>query len=315
MLTVGVLAGVGTSLIFTPAVSAIGHFFLQKRGSATGLAAAGGSLGGIIFPLMLQSLLPKVGFAWATRILAFILAALCLVAVLLVRSRLPPRPGASVIPNMRILAQPAFALTTAGVFFMEWGLFIPVTYISSYVLERKVEGGAAFAFQVLAIFNAGSCFGRYLPGLVADKIGRFNAMIIALSLCGITTLAFWLPASLLPITNGVAHPAVKPLTIVYSLLFGFASGSNISLTPVCVGQLCGTDEYGRYYATCYTLVSFGTLTGIPIAGALIQVCGGNYLGVVLFTGGCYIISLGAFIAARSLKVGWKLKGEHGWILF
>jgi MFS family permease len=315
MLTVGVLAGAGTSLIFTPAVSAIGHFFLKKRGSATGLAAAGGSLGGIIFPLMMQSLLPKVGFAWATRILAFILAALCLVAVLLVRSRLPPRPGASVIPNMRILAQPAFALTTAGVFFMEWGLFIPVTYISSYVLERKVEGGAAFAFQVLAIFNAGSCLGRYLPGLVADKIGRFNAMIIALSLCSITTLAFWLPASLLPLTNGAAHPAVKPLTIAYSLLFGFASGSNISLTPVCVGQLCGTEEYGRYYATCYTLVSFGTLTGIPIAGALIQACGGNYLGVVLFTGGCYILSFACLVAARAVKVGWRLKGEHGWILF
>ncbi|KAF2429434.1 MFS general substrate transporter [Tothia fuscella] len=315
MLTVGVLAGLGTSLIFTPAISAIGHFFLKKRGSATGLAAAGGSLGGIIFPLMLESLLPKVGFAWATRIMAFILAALCLVAVLLVRSRLPPRAGASVMPNMRILSQKAFALTTVGVFFMEWGLFVPITYISSYVLETRIPDGEAFSFSILAIFNAGSCLGRYLPGLVADKIGRFNAMIIALGLCCVTSLAFWLPGSILPFVDGAAHPAVKPLTIVYALLFGFASGSNISLTPVCVGELCDISEYGRYYATCYTLVSFGTLTGIPIAGALITACGGRYFGVVLFTGGCYIVALSAFIAARGLKVGWRLKGTYGWILF
>jgi MFS family permease len=315
MLTIGVLAGSGTSLIFTPSVSAIGHFFLKKRGSATGIAAAGGSVGGIIFPLMLQSLFPKVGFAWATRIMAFILAALCLVAVLLVRSRLPPRPGTSVLPNMRILSQPAFALATAGVFAMEWGLFIPITYISSYVLEMDIAGGEAFAFQILAVFNAGSSLGRWLPGIFADKVGRFNAMIIALSLCGITTLALWLPASMLSGVNGAAHPAVKPLTIAYALLFGFASGSNISLTPVCVGQLCPTEEYGRYYATCYTLVSFGTLTGIPIAGVLLQVCGGKFFGVILFTGGCYVLALGSFVAARVLKAGWKLKDENGWIKF
>ena len=58
----GVLGGLGTSLIFTPAFAAASHFFLEKRGNATGIAAAGGSLGGVIFPLALQKLLPKVGF-------------------------------------------------------------------------------------------------------------------------------------------------------------------------------------------------------------------------------------------------------------
>jgi len=307
MLTIGILGGAGTSLIFTPSVSAIGHFFLKKRGSATGLAAAGGSVGGIVFPLMLQSLFPKVGFAWATRILAFIIAALCLVAVCLVRSRLPPKVGASILPDFTILKDPSFALVTAGVFCMEWGLFIPVTYLSTYVVEKNVLGSDVFAYQILAILNAGSCLGRYLPGIFADKIGRFNAMVCALTLCALTTLALWLPASLLPSVGEVANPAVKPLAIVYALVFGFASGSNISLTPVCVGQLCATEQYGRYYATCYTLVSFGTLTGIPIAGVLLQACGGGYFGVVVFTGACYLLSLGAFLGARVLKVGWKVK--------
>jgi len=301
MLTIGILAGAGTSLIFTPAVSSIGHFFMVKRGSATGLAAAGGSIGGITFPLMLQRLFPRIGWVWSTRVLALIFLVLCTISVLLVRSRLPPKAGSSVLPDFRIFRQRAFALTTAGVFFMEWGLFIPITYMVSYIISTgAVAKTSSFPYTVLAVLNAGSSLGRYLPGIFADIVGRFNAMILTLLLCGLTTLSLWLPAALLPSSSS----AIKPLVIVYAALFGFASGSNISLTPVCVGQLCKTTEYGRYYATCYTAVSFGTLTGIPIAGALLQACSGGYLGVILFTGGCYVLSLVSFLLARHEKVGW-----------
>jgi MFS family permease len=307
MLVVGLMAGTGSSLIFTPSISAIGHFFLAKRGSATGIAATGGAIGGIIFPLMLQSLIPQIGFGWATRIMGFIIGGLALTAVILVRSRLPPKPGSSILPDFRIFRDPAFSLVTAGVFFMEFALFIPITYLGTFVLEAHVENGERFSYHLLAILNAGSVLGRWLPGLFADKVGRYNSMILMLFLCCLTSLALWLPASLLPGGDGTAHPAVKPLAIVYAVLFGFASGSNISLTPVCVGQLCDTEEYGRYYATCYTVVSFGTLTGIPIAGAIIQACGGSYYGVVIFTGASYVVSFVTMAAARVIKAGWKIK--------
>jgi MFS family permease len=307
MLVVGLMAGAGTSLIFTPSVSAVGHFFLAKRGAATGIAAMGGSIGGVVFPLMLQSLIPKIGFAWATRVMGFILAVLCMISILLVRSRLPPRAGSSILPNFKIFKDPAFALVTSGVFFMEFALFIPVSYLASFAIETQMGNADRFGYQLLAIMNAGSTFGRWLPGVFADKIGRFNSMILMLGLCFLTTLSFWLPASLLPMVDGMAHPAVKPLVIVYALIFGFASGSNISLTPVCVGQLCDTQEYGRYYATCYTVVSFGTLTGIPIAGSLIQACGGGYYGVVIFTGASYVVSFASMFTARVLKTGWKIR--------
>lgn len=45
ILTFSVLGGVGTSLIFTPAVGAIAHYFSRRRGIATGLAATGKSMG------------------------------------------------------------------------------------------------------------------------------------------------------------------------------------------------------------------------------------------------------------------------------
>jgi MFS family permease len=157
---------------------------------------------------------------------------------------------------------------------------------------------SSFSYNIIAIFNAGSCLGRYIPGVFSDRLGRYNSMIIALALCAATALGLWLPASFLGSSS-----AVMPLVIVFSLLFGFASGSNISLTPVAVGQLCITQEYGRYYATCYSVVSFGTLTGIPIAGAILQACGGQYWGMIVFTGAAYLASLVFFITARALKLG------------
>jgi MFS family permease len=317
MLSIGILSGIGTSLIFTPCVSSVGHFFRARRALATGISAAGGAAGGVFFPLLLISLFPRIGWAWATRILALICGCLCIASALLVRSkvsqwkngdenfRVTQRGIGQYLPDLRILRQKSFALTTAGVFFMEWGLFVPIAYISSFALHT----GAAdshLASSMVTLLNAGSAIGRFVPGIFADRIGRFNSMICLLLLCGVAALGLWLPATVLH-----DMPTVRGMIILFSLLFGFASGANISLTPVCVGQLCNTGSYGRYYATCYTLVSFGTLTGIPIAGMLINLCHGSYFGVVVFTSVCYIFGTLCFVAARVLEVGWAIKSKGG----
>lgn len=299
-----IIGGIGTSLIFTPAISAIGHFFYLKRANATGIAAMGGSIGGIIFPLMLQALFPKVGWAWATRIQGFVCLGLLIVAVLLIRSRLPPRPGSSVLPDFRIFRQTAFTLVTIGTYFLEWGLFVPITFLATYALSTGAVS-TAFSFQLVAIFNAGSCLGRWAPGYLADRCGRFNTMIITVFMCMASSLALWLPATVLATYDAVPVATIRALTIAYAVLMGIASGSNISLTPVCVSMLCDTDQYGRYYATCYTVVSFGTLTGVPIAGAILAACDGHYWGVAIFTGLCYLCALACFGAVRVMKVGWS----------
>ena len=303
LLTYSTLCGIGSSLIFTPAIGSIAHFFCRRRAATTGLATTGGSAGGIIFPLMLQRLFPEVGFQWATRVVAFLFLFLLCIANLLIRSRLQPSKDSRVVqniwPDWRIFKNRIFVLTTAGVFFIEWALFIPLSYISSYALAEGVS--PAFSYQLLAILNAGSFFGRWAPGYMADLFGRFNTMIITVALCLISVLAVWLTSSPEEDSRGIAQ-----LTI-FCVLFGFASGSNISLTPVCVGQLCGTEVFGRWYASLYTVVSFGCLTGIPIAGQLLATEGGKYTGLIGFVGACYGGGLICFLWARVLKVGWSLR--------
>ena len=300
LLSFSLAAGLGTSLVFTPSVSAIAHFFARKRAAATGLATTGGSVGGVIFPLMLPELFDRVGFAWAIRIMGLIFLVLLIIANLLIKSRLPPKKGGSVWPDFRIFRNPNFAITTAGVFFMEFGLFVPLTYIASWALKTNVSN-SAFAYQLPAILNAASFFGRWLPGYVADRWGRYNTMILTMALCTIFPLAFWLPGSLF----GGARGSVA-LAVLFTLGFGFSSGSGISLTPVCVGQLCNTDEYGRYYATCYTIVSIGCLTGVPIAGEILRQCHEEFWGLIAFTSASYAAGVACFVWARVNMVGWRL---------
>lgn len=298
ILVYSVLNGLGGCLMNTPALASIGHFFLVRRGTATGVAMTSGSVGGVIFPLMLQKLIPEVGFAWATRILGFILIALLVIANLLIRSRLPRKKienFSSILPDLTILLDLKFTALTLGIFLLEWGLFIPLTYITSYAVAHGES--TAFSVQILAILNAGSFVGRILAGFIADILGRVNTLILTVLMCVIVTLGLWLPAAAI---NS------KALLIVYAFLFGFGSGSNLSLTPVCVGQLCKTENYGRYYATCWMVVAFGTLTGLPIAGAILTANDGKYYGLIIFCGLSYAAALVSFITSRVLAVGWKL---------
>ena len=294
---------------------------MGRRGLASGIAFIGGGFGGVIFPLMIQSLLPRVRWGWSIRILGFVLLVLCAMNVAFCRSRVPPRKGAATtwrdtLPDPRIFMDGtgAMAATSAGVLLTDLAYFIPITYAPSYYIDRQrlphedaLTGSAAFAYQLLAILNAASCIGRWVAGDMGDRFGRYNTMIVSLFFCTVSVLCFWLVDILVPNLDKDA------LLIVFVLLFGFVSGSNVSLTPICLGQLCETQEYGRYYATCYTVVAFGVLVSLPIAGGLLDAVDASgkkqYWGTALFAGLSYVAAFLCFLWVRIKVKGcnWSTK--------
>lgn len=317
ILSFSILTGIGSSLLLTPSMGCVAHWFMERRGLASGIAFIGGGFGGVLFPLMIQSLLPQVGWGWSIRILGFVLLVLCAISVAFCRSRVPPRKGAATtwretLPDPRIFMDGtgAMAATSAGLLLTDLAYFIPITYVPSYYIDRQrlsheeaLTGSAAFAYQLIAILNAASCIGRYVAGDLADRFGRYNTMIVSLFLCTVSVLCFWLLDILIPDLDNYA------LLLVFVLLFGFVSGSNVSLTPICLGQLCETQEYGRYYASCFTVVAFGVLVSIPIAGSLLDAVEATgkkgYWGVALFAGLSYVASFLCFVWVRIKVKGWN----------
>lgn len=258
------------------------------------MACTAGGVGGCIFPLIILFAAPRIGFEWTIRIIALVCAVTCSIACLTVRTRLPPKKAVTSI-DFKALKDIKYASATLSIFFAEFSAFIPITYITSYTLHAGFDEQLSYA--VLVFLNLGAVFGRFLPGLVADRLGRFNVMIVSCSMCFIFTLVLWLSGDLV-------DPDSLGIVISYAVLFGFWSGSAISIAPVCISQVCEIQDYGKRVGTTWTIVSFGTLIAIPIAGAIQQHNNGEYYGLIIFGGVLYISSTIAFVISRGICKGW-----------
>ncbi|KAK3311336.1 major facilitator superfamily domain-containing protein [Chaetomium strumarium] len=293
----GILSSLGSSLLFTPAIAAIGHFFKTRRGLATGVATTAGPASGVIFPLLVQALFVRVGWAWAMRALALVCLAITAAASFLIRARLPGAKDAVPHPHARIFRTAGFAPTVVAVVLAQFAAFLPLTYLSSYALEKGFT--QAFSFDVVAILNASSVVGRLLGGWWADRIGPFNANVVTSAVAAFVCLVLWLPAG-----------GTKPGIAIFAVVFGCASGSSVSLVPVSVGRLCRTQEYGRYYGACYTIASLLSLFAIPIAGRVVRGNGGSYWGLIVTTALLYVAAAIALGVARASVVGRRI-----WVAF
>lgn len=109
------LGGPSSSLISTPTMASISHWFNKRRGMATGIAMAGASLGGIVFPIILRHTMDQLGWPWALRIMGFIFIFLLTIGNLCVKGRLPAKAQKGTI-DMKCFSDARFVWTTAGAF-------------------------------------------------------------------------------------------------------------------------------------------------------------------------------------------------------
>lgn len=283
MLSYGIFGGLASSTIFNPSVTVISHWFLRRRSRAISFAASGSAIGGLFMPKMVSRLIPQVGYAWAVRILGFIVLFLLLITCLLMRSRHRRRTHIDWRESMidiSALKEKEFVACVIGLFFVEWGIFIPQIYIPTYAVSQNWSPDN----YLLMYMNASSFVSRLLVGWLADKFGTFNLMIFNALGAGIVCFALWLPAG--PHHNGL---------IAFVVVFGWFSGAVIAMTLTVIPALAQPKNAGRRYGTAYMIASFAVLTGSPIAGALTD---HNYLGLILFTGCVYIAGSLCFAISR-----------------
>lgn len=129
MLTQGIMTGLGGGIFFTPSMGILGTYFTSNRALAMGIATSGNSAGGMIYPVLVGHLLPKLGFGWTVRILGFLnLGCLCLV-VAFMRPRLPARKSGPFI-DFSAFRTPTYAVFVTGIFFIVWPVYYTFYYVS-----------------------------------------------------------------------------------------------------------------------------------------------------------------------------------------
>ncbi len=269
MLAQGILMGSAVAFLQFPAFAVVSQYFDKKRGAALGFLVSGSSVGGVVFPIVLSKLLngSNIGFGWSMRIVAFIMLPFMVFACFAIKPRFPPRQTTLFIGAA--WKQPTYVLLVLSLFFNMIGMWVPVFFVPTYAVSRGM--GTTLAAYLLAIINGASTFGRIIPGILADELGKFNMFAFAGFATGIVTFCFNVP-----VTNAGI--------ICYCCFFGFVSGTIISAASASISR-CTDDprNMGTYMGMGMGLAAFAVLAGPPINGALFHHYGG-FEQVSIFSG-------------------------------
>ncbi|KAF2673244.1 MFS general substrate transporter [Microthyrium microscopicum] len=289
MLAQALCIGLGTGALFIPSVAILSTYFTTRLALATGIAASGSSLGGVLYPIILNQLVPKIGFPWAVRVIGFICLVTLFVPNLCMKVRVLPSERRKLV-DTTAFTHWAYMLFCGGSFVVFCGLYMPFFFIQSFDIAKHITS-ENFAFYLLSLLNATSVFGRIFPNFLAVKVGPMNVIIPCVFISGILIFC------LIPVKSMAG-------LIVIVLLFGFFSGSLVSLPPTIVVHLTPDRRFiGTRLGMCFAWVAFGTLLGSPIGGIIIDSYG--YTAGWVW-GGCFSIAGGVLILlSRVAHGGWK----------
>ncbi|GMG19989.1 unnamed protein product [[Candida] boidinii] len=239
---------------------------------------------------MLNSLYSRVGFVWAIRILAFTCLVILILSFLMIKERL----SANILREttdieeiqdesfkisqklvqfsqnyvryskeavvFKYLLEPKFLFCTLAASLGEISLICSMTYFASYAIF--IGQSENTAFLLLTVINALGLVGRYTTGVLADKYGVFNVMIVMIFGVFVSNIVIWLGVCSTTKTAGGLYS--------YAVIFGFFSSAVLSLTPACCGAISPTKDFGKRYATMYFVGGVSFVVGLAIAGVILS---------------------------------------------
>lgn len=297
-LTFSVLMAIGGGCTYNLSITNTLKWFPDKKGLASGVLLSGASLGGMIFAPLLNSLFSRFGVHQACMIMGVFFAVLLGLTVWM----------AQVAPEGYCPEgwNPAMAQTAAAVsgrdytwtemvktpqFYLIFFMFIcantgsAMMISSASVIGQSYAGlSAALAASAVGFMSCCNFVGRMFFGWLSDKIGRYHALMISISICTCVMLVLFLtgqPAvfiagmcltgmcggSILALLPSICSDAfgVKYSTMNYSILFlGFAGSS--FLAPRIAAKFAG--GYQMAFLTAGVLCAMGLVLLVIISGRL-----------------------------------------------
>lgn len=288
ILSLSLMVGLGTGCLFIPSLAIVAPYFTTKRPLATGITAAGGSFGGVLFPIAFKQTLDHIGYAWGCRVLAFMVLGTQIVPLLLLDPLSMPKQTRKLF-EPQALKIPSFLLYSVALFFVFAGLYVPFFYVSSYA-EEKLDVSATMGFYLLSIMNAGSFFGRIGLNLLANSVGSMPVCVACILISGILAL-LWMP-----VHNFAGF-------VVWGIIYGIFSGAVVSLVSTAMVAISSDlSKFGTRLGMASGFAGFGLLVGSPIAGAILT-SRLSWKGTQVFTGlivliGCACL-LGAWVVFKT----------------
>ncbi|KAH7083468.1 major facilitator superfamily domain-containing protein [Paraphoma chrysanthemicola] len=290
LLTQGICTGLGGGIFFVPVMGLVGTYFTKKRGLALGIVTTGTSAGGLIYPVVVQQLIDKVGFGWTVRVLGFMNLVSLAVVIAFMRPRLTPGLRGPILDKVAFRDVP-YMLHALGLCLLMPPVYFVFYYVASFARD---ELGMTYttSLNLVIILNGVGLPARIIPGYIADQyLGVLNTFMLCL-LANVVIVWCWLAVGSVP-----AYYA-------YVVVYGISAASFQSLFSTTIAAYCrDMTKIGTRLGMAFTGMGVATLIGGPISGALLKV-GGSYVVPICWNAALMVVGTGLVFAARILQHGW-----------
>ncbi|KAG1675923.1 Monocarboxylate transporter 10 [Nymphon striatum] len=238
-LTYGVIMGFGASLIYTPSLVILGHYFDKRMGLVNGIVASGSSVFTAVMPKTLKYFINTFGLSHTMQCLSVLLALTTLSALVF-------KP--LVVHNTNEFSKELEATTQTN------SCEKSQKHRVQYVENILPSSDSTIAITCIGISSG---IGRIFFGVLADVpcVNRIHLQQVSFVMIGICTMLLVASAS-------------YPLIVILSFVIGLFDGCFISLLGPIAFDIVGTKSASQAIGFLLGLCSIPLMVGPPIAGAI-----------------------------------------------
>ncbi|HEX3176506.1 MAG TPA: MFS transporter [Methylomirabilota bacterium] len=267
----GVLTSLGvTATALVPSVVLIRGWFPRRFGTALGIASAGIGVGIFAVVPLCQAMIDAVGWRWAFRVLAALIAAWMIPAALaLVRDppACTPRPlREPEEPTLATaLAQGSFWLLATAQFCGNFVCQMLLVHQVAFLVDNGIPAMAAAS--VAGLVGLASVFAKVGSGWAADVLGRrqtfTTGMVVVLASVGLLGL--------------VALSPQLTTVYVYGVLMGIGYAATVPIMPTVISDVFRGVRFGSIFGSLHLANAIGGAAGAWLAGTVFDATGGYTL--------------------------------------
>jgi oxalate/formate antiporter len=304
--TYGVICGFGTGIIYVGIIGLMVRWFPDRRGLATGLAAAGYGFGAFFTSFPIDSMIKSSGYEHTLVVWGIIQGIIGIVAAQWLR--VPPTgwvpegytpATATTIQSKRsytpqeMLKNPVFWLLFFMMSLMSTSGLMVTSNVGPFAKEFKVADAMVLGMAALplslTLSRVTNGLTRPFFGWVSDRIGREMTMFIAFALEAVAILVLF---------AFIDRPA---LFVVLTGLVFFGWGEIFSLFPSTLTDTFGPKYAATNYGFLYIAQGVGSILGGPAAAYLKQLTGSWNAVFIIVAALDVLVALLAITALKAMR--------------
>lgn len=278
------LIGVGMGSLVAPQMSTITRWFVKRRNTMIAILMAGGGLGGLIGPPLITWLIYNYSWRQAFLFVGIGFFGLVILAAQFLR-RDPYKMGQvpygeesqkreklssdiTGLSSKQAFKTKKFWFFGIAMFCVGFCLWTVMIHIVPYAIDKGISPETSA--MILAAMNGAQPVGSILMGILADRIGSRNTLIICV--CLLSAVVFLI----LPVAN--------PWLIGFFVMIVAVGLGGVSVVQSSItAELFGMKSHGTILGYTVFAFSFGGAIGTYIAGAVFDSTG-SYQSVFLLSG-------------------------------